>query len=263
MKKIGIIGFGNMGSALAAGIVQHRDVYAVQISEMIPEKIKLAEEHYKIKNQENKAELINSSDIIIIAVKPQELDKLFTEIKGVTRNKQIITLCAGRTIALFSSKLDTPFVTRFMPNLAAMEAQSAVGVAFGEKVSPAFKEDCLHIARAIGYPFELPENLIPAITGLSGSGIAFVFAYIHAMALGGVAAGIAYPKSLDITIKTIRGALAVLEKHPVNPIEMLSRVISPAGTTIKGVEALEKGNFTSTVMEAVSRAAERAAELEG
>ena len=263
MKKIGIIGFGNMGGALAAGLVNMPDKYEIIVSELKADRIKLAEEKYNLKNYPDKAELAALADIIIIAVKPQELDTLFKEIREHTINKQIITVCAGRSIDLFRINLNTDLVTRFMPNLAAMEGQSVVGVAFSERTPAEFKADCLAIAGAVGMSCELPESLMPAITGLSGSGIAFVFAFIHAMALGGVASGINYQQSLAISLKTIQGALTVLKKHKISPVDMLSKVISPAGTTIKGVEALEKGGFTYAVMDAITSATQRAAELEG
>ena len=104
---------------------------------------------------------------------------------------------------------------------------------------------------------------MPAVTGLSGSGIAFVFAFIHAMALGGISSGIAYPTSLSIALITIQGALAVMEKKKENPVELLSKVISPAGTTIRGVAALEKEGFTYSVIKAIESATTRATELEG
>ncbi|MBN2533662.1 MAG: pyrroline-5-carboxylate reductase [Spirochaetales bacterium] len=261
MKKIGIIGFGNMGGAIAAGLAKAGN-FDIQITEKIPEKAVKAEQSYGL-NVVQLDELITSSDIIVLAVKPQGLSLLFKDIASMTKDKKIISIVAGKTINLFKDHLHTEQVARFMPNLAASEGKAFVGVSFGGQADNEFKTDCLAIAQAIGTPLEFPESLMPAVTGLSGSGIAFVFAFIHAMALGGVSCGIAYPDSLMITLKTIGGALAVLEKTKENPVSMLSKVISPAGTTIRGITALEKEGFTYSVIKAVENATARAQEFEG
>ena len=108
----------------------------------------------------------------------------------------------------------------------------------------------------------IPEKLMAAITGLSGSGIAFVFHFVHALALGGVREGFPYPQALEHALDTIDGATALLRSTGDHPIAFESRVCSPAGTTIEGVKALEKGGFTDAVLEAVSASARRAHELE-
>jgi len=261
MKKIGIIGFGNMGTALATGL-KGTGAFDILISEKKPERIEAASKIPGLKAVQLPA-LIDSSDIIVIAVKPQELTLLFKEIAGLTRDKKIISIVAGKKISFFKDQLHTGKVARFMPNLAASEGKALVGISFSEQADDGFMKDCLNVAGAIGAPCELPESLMPAVTGLSGSGIAFVFAFIHAMALGGVSSGIAYPTSLTIALKTIEGALAVMEKKKENPVELLSKVISPAGTTIRGVAALEKEGLTYAVIKAIESATARAAELEG
>jgi pyrroline-5-carboxylate reductase len=261
MKTIGIIGFGNMGAALAAGLIKSDAGFKVITSEKKEDRVSEAKKQ-KVDIRENDA-LVRESDIVILAVKPQELETLFGEIGSLTKNKRIISIAAGKKISFFSGKLGTDRVARFMPNLAASEHQALVGISFADGADNEFKKDCAEIASAIGVPMELPESLMPAVTGLSGSGIAFVFSFAHAMALGGVSAGIPYPKALDIAIQTIAGAVAVLEKSKENPIELLSKVISPAGTTIRGIAALEKDGFTHSVIDAVESASVRAKELEG
>jgi pyrroline-5-carboxylate reductase len=261
MKTIGIIGFGNMGSAIAAGIVREKAGFSVIATEKKYDRALVAKKQkidlYDPKN------LVAKSDIIIIAVKPQELGVLTAEIGPHTKGKHIISIAAGTKITYFVEKLGTEKVTRFMPNLAAAERSSLTGIAFGPGVDDEFKKDCTAIAASFGTAIELPESLMPAVTGLSGSGIAFVFSFVHAMALGGVSQGIPYPQALDIAIATIKGAATVLSKGNDHPISLLSKVISPAGTTIRGVEALEEGGLTFSVMNAIERATIRAKELEG
>jgi pyrroline-5-carboxylate reductase len=261
MKKIGIIGFGNMGSAIAAGLKETEGI-EILVAEKKPEKAAEAVRTHHLPVVQL-PELISSVDIIVIAVKPQELARLFKDIQSLPKNKKIISIAAGTKIEFFTAHLGTDQVTRFMPNLAASMGKALVGVSFSEQADDEFKKDCLKIARAIGTPCELPESLMPAVTGLSGSGIAFVFAFIHAMALGGVSSGIAYPDSLMIALKTIEGALAVVDKTKENPVNLLCKVISPAGTTIQGITTLEKEGFNYSVIKAVKDATERALELEG
>jgi pyrroline-5-carboxylate reductase len=262
MKKIGLIGFGYMGSAFAEGLKKSKE-YNLVVSEIKDERIKLARDKYKLEVFTSNKELIEASDIIILAIKPQELMPLFREAGNLTTGKKFISIIAGKTIEYIQNRLNALEIARFMPNLAAQEKKALVGISFSEQISAEFKKDCLDIAQAIGTPCELPESLMPAVTGLSGSGIAFVFAFLHALALGGVEAGIPYPKALEIALVTVDGAVATVRNSGLNPVALLSQVISPAGTTIKGVAALEKNGFTYSIMSAVQEAAKRAAELEG
>ena len=262
MKTIGVIGFGNMGSALCGGLKKKKDQFKVIVAEKLSSKAELARKKYKLSVVASK-ELINSSDIIVIAVKPQELAELLEQISPYTKTKSIISIVAGRKISLFKDSLGTDQVARFMPNLAAMKGKAAVGVSFSKQAKEDFKKQSLQIAGALGLACQIPESLMPAITGLSGSGIAFVFAFIHALALGGVAEGIKYDQAVEIASATVQGAVTVLKSTKMNPVELLSKVISPAGTTIRGVTALEKLGFTHATMQAVVKASKRARDLEG
>jgi pyrroline-5-carboxylate reductase len=149
-----------------------------------------------------------------------------------------------------------------MPSLAAVKGASLVGVSFHPAATPQMRDDSLTIAGALGAHLEIKENLMSAMTGVSGSGLAYVFSFVHAMALGGVAAGFDYKTALSVAVAGLEGAVSLL-KDGTHPLELASRVTSPAGTTIQGVRALERGGFTAAVMEAVEAAARRATELEG
>lgn len=260
MKTLGIIGFGNMGLAFAEGL--KNTGIEIAVTDVKQDKLKTAEEKYKIKTFNTNKELISFSDIIILAVKPQELNRLSGESGNICKGKKLISIIAGKSIKSISEKFNADSVARFMPNLAARNRKALVGISFGSNTDKKFKEDCMKIAEAVGYPCEIDESLMPAVTGLSGSGIAYVFSFIHALALGGVSSGINYTKALEIAIAAVEGGVEVLKNSGDNPVEWLSRVVSPAGTTISGVKELEKNNFTYSVMKAVEAAAERASELE-
>jgi len=260
MKALGIIGFGNMGCAIAAGLKAIEVKIAVTDAKL--ERLKVAEEEYKLQVYKNNKELVSFSEIIILAVKPQELNKLSKEIGSLCTGKKLISIIAGKSIKSILKDFNADSMARFMPNLAARNGKALVGISFCGNSDEKFKNECLNISKAIGTPCEIEENLMPAVTGLSGSGIAFVFSFIHALALGGVASGINYKKSIEIALATVEGALEVLKSSPDNPIEWLSRVISPAGTTISGVKKLEEYGFTNSVIKAVEAAAKKAEELE-
>jgi pyrroline-5-carboxylate reductase len=261
MKKIGILGYGNMGGALADGLAK-TGAYQIHVVEPDQDRSRKASQRgYKV--VKDATALFGGADIGVIAVKPQIWSRLGSVLSGAAKGKPVITMMAGISMASVSSVLQTPRVARYMPNLAATVGQAFIGVSFAEETDDAFRSDVLEIAEALGQPLEIHESLMAAVTGISGSGIAFVFAFLHAMALGGVAAGLPYPSALEAALSTTQGAVTLLKDSGEQPIQWLSRVISPAGTTIRGVEALEAGGLTAAVMKAVQAAASRAEELEG
>ena len=156
-----------------------------------------------------------------------------------------------------------------MPNIAATVSESITAVSPGQNASKEFIKEAVKIAESIGKAIVLSESQMSAFTGLSGSGIAYVLSFIHALALGGTEQGIPYNQSLQIAIQTVNGATAILSKDSnkgkpeENPISLLTKVTSAGGTTIAGVRALEEGRLTATVMDAVKRASNKATDLEG
>jgi pyrroline-5-carboxylate reductase len=262
MERIGILGAGNMGAALAAGLNENCPELRLSFFDTDREKAQQTASSYGADTAGSAAELVEQSDRVIIAVKPQHLGQLFDDLAGAPAEKHYISIVAGIPSSRFREQLSTSQVIRFMPNLAANVGAAAVAVAAPEGVKEDFRRDALTIARALGSPLELPEELLAAFTGLSGSGIAYVFAFIHALALGGTEAGIAYGSSLDIALSTVEGAAKLLRSSGTSPAEYLTRVTSAGGTTIAGVRALEEGGLTPAVMNAVARAKERAEEIE-
>ncbi len=260
-KHIAVIGYGNMGSAIAKGIKLAYPKTTIGIFEKDPEKRDKAKKEVEAEVYKSYKELFAAAEITIIAIKPQDLEPFFSDAKSYTRNKHLISIVAGEPTSYFQEHLKTRQVVRFMPNLAASVLAAAVGVSVPGHIEEEFKEEALAIARAIGTPYEIPENLMAAFTGLSGSGVAWVFTFIHAMALGGATVGISYNESLKITFDTILGAVKVLEHTGEHPVSMVSRVISPAGTTLEGLRVLESRGFSGALMEAIVKATERAEAL--
>ena len=265
MNKIGFIGFGNMGEAIAQALQEDAAGGAAPQLGVIDKKddrAALASTRYSARVFSSYKDLFDFAEITVLAVKPQDLAALFEKAGTAGKDSRIISIAAGVPITMIAGGLDTDKIVRFMPNLAAGIRESAVGVSFATAADEQFRRDALTIASLLGTPYELPEKLLSAFTGLSGSGIAYVFNFIHALALGGTKTGIPYATSLEIALDTVRGAAEVLKTTGENPISMLSKVVSPGGTTIEGVTALEQGKVTAAVIEAVEAASKRAEEIE-
>lgn len=281
METIGIIGFGNMGEAFAAGLKARIPHIRLAVVEKLPARLGVAKDRYgALDCTGNWERFFSHANIGILAVKPQDAETLLREISSYSPEKRFISIMAGKPISFLQKYLHTPYLSRFMPNLAATYGKAAVGVSFPETgVLPSggtvssgivdsaemasFKADCLQIAEAIGKPIQIPEHLMPMMTGLSGSGIAFVFQFIHALALGGVKTGFGYPAALETALQVVEGAVEVLRKTGEVPSTWITRVTSPAGTTIEGLQVLEETAFSASVMGAVEAASRRAEELEG
>jgi pyrroline-5-carboxylate reductase len=261
MKRIGIIGFGVMGEAFAAGIAAKMPGVALTAFDVRRDHLEKAARARGATPARSPAEVLAEADVTILCVKPQDLATLAAELNGAARGRRIISILAGRTIAALADALGSDQVARFMPNVAATQGASLVGVAFHASADPEMRADALAIAAALGSSLEIPEKLMAAMTGVSGSGIAYAFAFAHAMALGGVASGFDYPTAARIAAATMESAAAMI-RTGTNPMELASRVISPAGTTIQGMRALEQGGMTAAVMAAVEAAARKAAEME-
>jgi len=262
IPSVGVIGFGNMGEALALGLARKNLAPAVGVFEQNPGARAKALKNKKLTVHDSLEALVEASAIVVIAIKPQDIPGLLAKLRPLAQGKAFISLAAGLGTHYFQKELGVDQVVRFMPNLAAKVGKSLVGVTAGPGCGPAFAEQAVLLAGAVGRAVVLPEKLMSAITGLSGSGIAFVFHFVHALAQGGVREGFAYPQALEHALDTIDGAVALLRDTGDHPIAFESKVCSPSGTTIEGVKVLEAGGFTNTVIEAVSAAARRAHELE-
>ncbi len=270
MESIGIIGFGNMGEAFAAGLKDKFPQTAFAVVEKLPSRVTIAKDRYNALDFTGDWEkFFSHARVVILAVKPQDAESLLREISNYSEGKRFVSIMAGKQISFLQKYLHTPYLSRFMPNLAAMYGKAAIGVAFLEGAAipssemEVFRSECLQIAGAVGKPIQIPERLMPMMTGLSGSGIAFVFQFIHSMALGGVKTGLGYSAALETAVQVVEGAIEVLQRSGESPSTWITRVASPGGTTIEGLQVLEESAFTAAVMQAVEAASRRAEELEG
>jgi pyrroline-5-carboxylate reductase len=263
MDRLGIIGFGTMGEAFATALHRTTPRLAITAFDVKPGRLAAAAAGLGIAVARDSASVVVESDLTLLCVKPQDIGPLMADLGPHAKGKRFVSILAGSRIQRLSEGLGTPHVARFMPNIAAVAGKALVGVSFAPDADPAFKADCLSLAKAFGASLEMPERLMAAMCGLSSSGLAYVFAFADAMALGGVAAGFDYPTALKVAVEALESAAAMLKSTDDHPRQLISRVASPAGTTIQGLRALERGGFAAAVMEAVEAAARRAQEFEG
>lgn len=263
-KKIGFIGTGKMGEALIKGIVSSKLVPASNIhaSDMDLAKLKLLEKEHKINICQDNCAAIKDSDIIIIAVKPQIVPQVLKEIRSTIKDHLIISIAAGVTIDTYEKALPKGTrVIRVMPNIAATVKAAASAISPGSAVTKDDEAVASEIFNAVGRSVILPEYLMDAVTGLSGSGPAYIFMIIEALADGGVHEGLDRNTARLLAAQTVLGAAKMVIEDKVHTGELRDMVTSPGGTTIRGLRVLEDHGVRIAMMDAVIEACERSREL--
>jgi len=265
MKKIGFIGAGNMAEALMKGIISVGFAKKEEIiaSEIIPERREYISKSIGIQTTDNNVEVAKVSEIVVLAVKPNVVGMVLQELKPyLTAEKLIISIAAGIRINFIESRLNPGVrVVRVMPNHACLVGASASGYALGKYAKKEDKEVVQKILESVGIAFCLDEKFIDAVTGLSGSGPAFVYLIIEALADGGVRAGLPRDVALALAAQTVYGSAKAVLTTKKHPGELKDQVASPAGTTIEGLAILEAAGVRGALIEAVYAAALKSTEL--
>lgn len=263
-KKIGFIGTGKMGEALIKGILCARLIPPENISasDADSEKLQLLEKEYKIKIHRDNCSAISGSDIIIIAVKPQVVPHVLAEIKNSIKKQLIISIAAGVKIETYENAMPRGTkVVRVMPNIAATVQEAASAISPGSAVSKDDLAIASGIFNAIGKSVILPEHLMDAVTGLSGSGPAYIFTIIEALADGGVYEGLDRNTAKLLAAQTVLGAAKMVLDNGSHTAQLKDMVTSPGGTTIRGLRVMEDRGVRIAMMDAVIEACERSKEL--
>lgn len=265
MFKLGIIGIGNMGEAIVKGILNKNILRAddIIIYDKLEEKAKKVSDIYGVGVAKSNSLLAKLSETIILAVKPQDLEETIKEIKEfLTEEKILISILAGVPIKKIRKLLNKNIpIVRVMPNTPALIGEGAIAVSFDKNINNEEKEYILSLLSALGKVYNVEEKYIDVITGLSGSGPAYVFTFIDGLAQGGVKKGLPYNLALDLAIQTVLGSAKLLQETGEHPMVLRDKVSSPAGTTIYGLHSLEKHNFRNAVISAVEEATNRSKEL--
>jgi pyrroline-5-carboxylate reductase len=263
--RVGFLGAGQIAAALgrawlASGLVSPTTLKA---SDPIPAARSRFQEQTGCPATADNREVVTASDILVLAVKPQTVPALLEEIRNaVSERHLIISVAAGITLKQLADGLLANYrLVRVMPNTPCLVCNSATGFAVGPGAKPEDAATVEKLFNAVGKAFALPESLLDAVTGLSGSGPAFVYVMIEALADGGVRMGLPRDVALTLAAQTVQGSARMVLETKQHPMVLKDAVTSPGGTTIAGLHALERGGFRAAVMDAVEAATKRSAEL--
>ena len=264
-KPIGIIGGGNMGEALIAGITQSGLLKSEEILFFEPrsDRREFLLKKFSVSPAASNQDLVNRAPTLILAVKPQSVPEALLELAPkVTSHHLLISICAGVPLDYIQSFFTRPIrMVRAMPNTPALIQKGATALS----PSPAAKPEDLSVAEAIfqavGITVVVKESQMDAVTGLSGSGPAYIFAVIEALAAGGVKEGLPQDVALALTTQTVLGAAHLIQVTANHPATLRDQVCTPGGTTMAGLYAMEEGGFRLALMNAVIAATRRSKEL--
>ncbi len=264
-NNIGLIGCGAIGSALVKGMVTMGDVdpstvYLYDIS--VERKNQVAAE-YNCNAAASLEDFIPQCKNIFIAVKPQDTDSLLASLKPLVHPGQIyISVAAGITINyLESCLLPGTKVIRLMPNTPCLIGEGAIVISAGDLVTEEERSEIESMLKPLGITIRMPEKLMDAATGLSGTGPAYVYLFIETMIDAGVSVGIRRDVATKLVIQNVIGAAKMLDSNTQHPAELRNIVTSPAGTTSAALLTLEEEGFRSCLIKAVMEATKRSEEL--
>ena len=266
-KKIAIIGGGKMGSIIAHALVSRKivSVHDLTITDVDAARLKHLRTELGLKASSDNKKAVKSADVVILAVKPQSMAQTLKEIaSSVTKAQIIISIAAGITASFIEDHLTKGArVVRVMPNTPALVGAGAAAVSKGKFASAADIKLARTIFDAVGITVEVEEKLMDAVTGLSGSGPAYCFLMIEALADAGVQMGLPRDLALQMSAQTMYGSAHLCLKGDKHPAELRDMVTSPAGTTAAGLKVLEEGKLRAILMSAVEAATKRSKELSG
>ena len=264
-KRIGFLGCGNMGEALVKGLVEASVVSAdaLMASDTRSDRLADLDRRYGVRVAKDNVELARECDVVVLAVKPQIMAAVLKEVRStLSRRQLVISIAAGVATATIRSEVGTDIrLIRVMPNAPALVLAGATAIAKAKGLEAGDLETAQEIFGAVGKVVVLDEELMDAVTGLSGSGPAYVAVVIESLADGGVKMGLDRVTAMTLATQTVLGAAKLLLETGVHPGSLKDLVSSPGGTSIAGIAALEEGGIRTTFIKAVERATLRSREL--
>jgi len=265
-KKIGFIGAGNMAEALIKGLISSKTISKQNIfaSDTNAKRLKYICRTYSVRGLEKNTEAAKSADIIVLAVKPQIMRKVLSSLSPAVKKKHmVISIAAGIKVKSIKKLLSKGKVIRVMPNNPALvgEGITAISIPKKSEVSDSDLKVVQKIFESVGKTVLVQEELMDAVTALSGSGPGFAYFFVEALIDGGVAAGLTYNSAKDLAIQTLLGASKTLIESNKKPESLRAMVTSPGGTTQAGLRVLESKDFKKVISQAIVSASRRAKEL--
>jgi pyrroline-5-carboxylate reductase len=266
-KKIGFIGTGQMAISLASGFVKTQTVVSEQLFgyDLLPNASNLFAQKTGGKSIETVKELVQASEVVVLSVKPQQMHEVLHSLAAIHAqglNRLWISIAPGIPITSYLKELGTTArLVRVMPNTPCHVGEGVCGYCVSESVT----EDDVNLAQSllstVGIAIRFPERQLDAVVGLSGSGPAYVYMMIEAMADGGLKMGLSRELSLRLAAQTVLGSAKMVLQTGEHPAVLKDKVCSPRGTTISGVTALERAGFRAAIINAVETATLRSKEL--
>ncbi len=264
-KTIAFLGAGNMAEALVKGLLRAgvADPQEILCADRRAERGPELTQRYGVRFGQNNVAAVREAGIVLLSVKPQAMNKLLDEIApALDASKLVISIAAGVPIAAIERKVGHGVrIVRTMPNTPALVGAGATALAAGEHATEADLAQARALFDAVGKTVVVDEPLLDAVTGLSGSGPAYIFLVIEALSDAGVKVGLARQQAQDLAAQTVLGSAKLLIETGEHPGRLKDQVTSPGGTAIAGLHTLEAGGLRTTLMNAVETATRRAHEL--
>lgn len=264
--KIAVIGAGNMGGALMTGWVRSGKVSPKQITavDVVADLLTKRKEDLGVFTSTDARSVVADQDVIFLGVKPQYWQSTVASFKDVLSSEQlIVSFMAGIGIGALEAELDGLPVVRMMPNILAQIGACGAGLCGGAHATAHHLDVVVSLLNLVGSAVVVTEGQMDAVTGLAGSGPAYVYTMIDALADGGVRVGLSKDDALKLAVQTVLGAAQMVQESGEHPAILKDRVTSAGGTTIAGLHALEKGGMRAAFMDAVEQATRRSQELGG
>ena len=260
--KLGVIGGGVMGSAIVSRLLTQGTYQSTEIliSEPTLGQQESLQQQYGVRVTGDN-NLAATAQVLLLAIKPQIFDRVVADLQPSNPAQLVISILAGVSIAQLERAFPDRAVIRAMPNTPATVGMGITAISASQHVQPQHLDLATQIFQAVGEVVTVPESLMDAVTGLSGSGPAYIAIAIEALADGGVAAGLPRQIADRLALQTVLGTAGLLKDSNLHPAQLKDRVTSPGGTTIAGIAKLEQSGFRSALIQAVIAAAQRSQEL--
>lgn len=263
-KRVGFVGGGNMGEALVRGLTKTglMPVEHLMMADLRADRLEELKRLYGVSVVTDNLTLVRRSDVILLAVKPQILGAVLDEIAPATPGKLLISVAAGVSTSEIRRHLPPGTrMIRVMPNTPALVLEGATAIAYAAGLEEGDMDTARQIFEAVGRVVILDESMMDAVTGLSGSGPAYIALVVEALADGGVRVGLDRKTAMTLAMQTVLGSARLLIETGMHPGQLKDMVSSPGGTTIAGIHTLEIGGLRRTLIDAVERATHRSREL--
>jgi len=261
-KKIGFIGSGNMAHAIISGLLNQGVIKRKNILSSDPsnKRLKCFSKEFSIRTFSNNIQVINECEVVVLSVKPQVIEAVLKQLRGyIKREHLIISIAAGIPMAFISKYLgNSSKIIRVMPNAPATVKEGISAISAGKNITQDDMKLAENIFNAVGRVVFLEESYLDAVTGLSGSGPAYIFLIIESLIEGGVACGISWDISKELVLQTIAGSVSMIRLTGKHPSELKDIVTSPGGTTIAGLKVLEDKRIRYALIKAVEAATKKA-----